>query len=161
MGSWYRLVVLGVGLASVLGAAGRASAQDASDERAIRQLIESHAVAWNTRDIKAAAAVYSDNATLVLSSGQVYTGRTGVERWHSDALSGPNPGTHTHPPETIAVYFLRPDLAVADVESHSPGAIGPDGRPGPVRKAPLFIVLVKAAGEWRVAAQRPTTLPLK
>jgi len=154
-----RLLALAVFGWLTLGVASWASAQGHDDERAIRALIESHAVAWNKGDIKAAAAVYSDNATIVTSSGQVYTGRAGVEKWHVEALSGPNPSTHTHPSETIRVYFVRSDVAVADVESHSPGAVGPVGQPAPMRKTPLFITLVKTAGNWRIAAQRPTTLP--
>jgi len=137
-----------------------AAAQTPSDEQAIRALIESHAVAWNKRDIKAASDVYSGNATIVTGAGRAYIGRDGVETWHTEALSGPTAISHTHPPETIRIYFVRPDVAVADVESHSRGPAGAAG-PDAIRKAPLFIVLVKTAGEWRVAAQRPTTLPVK
>jgi uncharacterized protein (TIGR02246 family) len=155
------LGAVAVSVALTLAGPGPAIGQEASEERAIRALIESHAVAWNARDIQAAAGVYSENATIVTSSGKVYAGRSRVEEWHAAALSGPDVVTHTHPPETITIYFVRPDVAVADVESHSPGALGPNSPPGAVRKTPLFIVLVKTAGEWRVAAQRPTTLPTK
>jgi uncharacterized protein (TIGR02246 family) len=152
-------VVLFVG--GLVAVAQRASTQTPDDDRAILALIESHAVAWNKRDIKAASDVYSDNATIATGSGRAFTGRAGVEQWHIEALSGPTPSTPTHPVDTVRIYFLRPDVAVADVESHSPGPAGADGQPGPTRKAPLFIVLMKTSGEWRVGAQRPTTLPVK
>lgn len=89
------LVVVGIALAIPA----RTSAQSPDDERAIRMLIESHAVAWNKRDIKAASDVYSSNATIVTGSGRAYIGRTGVEQWHTEALGGPTMVTHTHPPD--------------------------------------------------------------
>lgn len=138
-----------------------ASAQMTQDERAIRALLESHAVAWNRRDVKAASDVYGDTTTIGLGSGRLFIGRAGVEQWHTDALTGPTPSTHTHPPETIRLHFVAPDVAVADVESHSPGPLGTDGQPGPTRKAQLFVVLTRTGGQWRVVAQRPTTLPVR
>jgi uncharacterized protein (TIGR02246 family) len=152
---WQTLVLL-VCCAATL----ETSAQTKNDEAAIRSLIEAHAVAWNKRDVKAAASVYSDDATIVTGSGRTFVGREAVEKWHHDALTGPLPSTHTHPPETLQIHFLAPDIAVADVESKSPGVVGSDGQQGPPRIIPLFIVIVKRAGGWRVAAQRQTvTMP--
>src|SRR5207244_1237717 len=111
-----------IGLILVLAA--NARAQNADDEHAIRLLIASHAAAWNNRDAKAAAAVYCDDATIVLGSGRVFAGRVAIEKWHSDTLSVANPNTHTHPPETTTIHFLGPEIAVADVESRIPGAVG-------------------------------------
>jgi len=152
----WRRAVLVVAASSLLGVATRATAQASEDERAIRALIESHSVALNKRDLAAASSVYSDDATIVTASGQTYVGRVGVDRWHSEAVSGPRPLVHTHPPETITVYFLRPDAAMADVESHIPRPPGADGQPSPVLKVPLVIALVKRDGQWRIAAQRQT-----
>lgn len=149
-----RLAVLAVVAWSLLGVAGRASAQGSDDERAIRALIESHSVALNKRDLAGASAVYSDDATIVTASGQMYVGRAGVDKWHAEAVSGPRPLIHTHPSDTIRVYFLRPDAAMADVESHIPRPAGADGQPSPALRVPLFIALVKGEGQWRIAAQR-------
>jgi uncharacterized protein (TIGR02246 family) len=134
-------------------------AQTEEDERAIRDLIEAHAVAWNGGDIKAAANVYSDNANVVAGpEHRYYIGRNAIEEMHRAALSGPNPRAHLHPRETIRIHFVRPDIAVADVESHW----FPHGDAGsgaaPTSKASVFVVLEKIASEWRVAAQRITTL---
>jgi uncharacterized protein (TIGR02246 family) len=150
------IAVLTVVTWSLAGVAGRASAQGSDDERTIRALIESHSAALNKGDLAGASAVYSDDATIVTASGQVYVGRAGVDKWHAEAVSGPRPLIHTHPSDTIRVYFLRPDAAMADVESHIPRPAGADGQPSPSLKVPLFIALVKRDGLWRIAAQRQT-----
>lgn len=156
-GSVVAATLVAMALAPVIPAA----AQTPDDERAIGALIEAHAVAWKARDIRGASAVYSDNATIAFGSGRVLTGRAGSDQWHTEALTAPVPSTHTHPPDTLRVHFLGPNVAVADVESHSPGPANADGTPGPTRKSPLFVVLIKTGDGWRVAAQRPTTLSVK
>jgi uncharacterized protein (TIGR02246 family) len=135
-------------------AALRAGAQAADEERAIRALIESHSVALNNRDLAKASAVYSDDATIVTGSGQTYTGREGVDRWHAEAVNGPRPLVHYHPADTIRLYFLNATNAVADVQTEIPRPPGADGQPVPAVRVPLFIALVKRDGAWRIAAQR-------
>jgi uncharacterized protein (TIGR02246 family) len=131
-----------------------AIAQGGDEERAIRALIESHSVALNGRDLAKASAVYSDDATIVTGTGQTYTGREGVDRWHAEAVNGPRPLIHYHPADTIHVYFLNATNAVADVQTEVPRPPGADGQPTPPVRVPLFIALVKRDGQWRIAAQR-------
>jgi uncharacterized protein (TIGR02246 family) len=128
------------------------------DERAIRALIESHSVALNKRNLAEASAVYSDDATIVTAAGQTYTGREGVDRWHTEAVNGPRPFVHFHPADMIRVYLLDAATAVADVVTEIPRPPGADGQPTPSVRAPLFIALVKREGRWQVAAQRPAAV---
>ena len=125
-----------------------------NDERAIRALIESHSVALNDRNLADASAVYSDDATIVTATGQTYTGREGVDRWHAEAVNGPRPLVHFHPADMIRVHVLDAATAVADVVTEIPRPPGADGQPTPPVRAPLFIALVKRAGRWQIAAQR-------
>lgn len=131
-----------------------AHAQGTDEERAIRALIESHSVALNSRDVTKASAVFSDDATIVTGTGQTYVGREGVDRWHTEAVSGPRPFVHYHPSDTIRVYLLNATNAVADAQTEIPRPPGADGQPTPPVRVPLFIALVKRDGQWRVAAQR-------
>jgi uncharacterized protein (TIGR02246 family) len=124
------------------------------DERAIRALIESHSVALNNRNLAEASAVYSDDATIVTGTGQTYTGREGVDRWHAEAVNGPRPLVHFHPADLIRVHLLDATTAVADVVTEIPRPPGADGQPTPSARAPLFIALVKREGRWQIAAQR-------
>ena len=124
------------------------------DERAIRALIESHSVALNNRNLAAASAAYSDDATIVTSTGQTYTGREGVDRWHTEAVNGPRPLVHFHPADTIRVQLLDAATAVADVVTEIPRPPGTDGQATPPVRVPLFIALVKRGTRWQIAAQR-------
>jgi hypothetical protein len=102
--------------------------------------------------------VYSDDATIVTATGQTYTGREGVDRWHAEAVSGPRPFVHYHPKDPIHVYRLDAATAVADVVTEIPRPPGADGQPTPPVRAPLFITLVKREGRWQVAAQCPAAV---
>jgi uncharacterized protein (TIGR02246 family) len=124
------------------------------DERAIRALIESHSVALNSRNLAEASAVYSDDATIVTGTGQTYSGREGVDRWHAEAVNGPRPFVHFHPQDMIRVHLLDAATAVADVVTEIPRPPGADGQATPPVRAPLFIALVKRGGRWQIAAQR-------
>jgi len=59
---------------------------------------------------------------------------------------------HTHPPETIRIRFLRPDVAFVDVAS------APVSEPG--ERTPYFLVFTKVQGKWEVAVER-NGVPLK
>lgn len=147
----------------ILGSRQIATAQRASsDERAIRDLVEAHAIAWNKRDPKAAAAVVTADAVWITSSGQVLQGRAAIERAHvkwlaEDAATGGS--THVHPPSSITIRFIRPDVAVADLESQYVGAKGPDGKVLSPTRSLLFIVVTKDGSEWRIAQVRNTGQP--
>ena len=148
------LALSGLPMVSLAGWLSPATAQNAEEERAIKALIESHSVALNNRDLAKASAVYSDDATIVTGTGQTYTGREGVDRWHAEAVNGPRPLVHYHPADTIRIHFLNATNAVADVQSEIPRPPGADGQPTAPVRVPLFIALVKRSGEWRIAAQR-------
>src|SRR5438445_13057765 len=90
----------------------------AADRKAIRDIIQAHAAAWNHRDAKAAAAVMAPDAVWITSSGTTLRGRAEIERAHrkwlvEDSTAGGS--THAHPVESIEIRFLRSDVAVADL----------------------------------------------
>ncbi|HET9708071.1 MAG TPA: SgcJ/EcaC family oxidoreductase [Gemmatimonadales bacterium] len=134
-----------------------ASAQHSADEDLIRAVIQAHANAWNQRDAKAAASVYTQDAVIRTSSGQLLTGRAAIEQAHrewlaEDTASGGS--IHSHPLETIKIRFLRPDVATADLD----GCMTPRASAGQSTSAadcvPLFIILIKREGRWQVTEQR-------
>lgn len=159
----HRCLAFAVLICLIVGSKHMATAQGTSaDEKAIRDLIEAHAIAWNKRDSKAAAAVVTADAVWITSSGQVLQGRTEIERAHVDWLAedaATGGSTHAHPPNSITVRFIRSDVAVADLESQYVGGRGPEGKILPPARSLLFIVLTKDRGEWRVAQVRNTGRP--
>ena len=143
-------------LALALAIPGGAAAQDAGDEAAIRALIEAHAVAWNAGDVELAVELYHPEADVRLSGGEALHGRSDIVAWHRESFASYPGSIHSHPPEAIAIRFLRPDLAFADVESRLEIAAAAERT---VSRTMLFIVLVKEDGAWRVVAQRGTGPP--
>jgi len=144
-------LLIGMGVAGVL-AQPRQSAAD--DEQEIRRLIASHAAASQRGDVGALVAVYHADADVRYSDGTVLRGREQIEKSYRDALSTEPSGlAHSHPPETIHIRFLRPDVAFVDVESVSVGA-GQAGTAKSPSRTPLFVVFTKEQGKWAVAIQR-------
>jgi uncharacterized protein (TIGR02246 family) len=157
---WWPITALAAVLAGVLVASpwnGAPSAPRspaagrASDSAAILGLIQAHAAAWNRRDAKAAAAALAPDAVWVTSGGQELHGRAEIERAHAEWLaqdSAAGASTHVHPPSSISIRFLRPDVAVADLD----GQFVAGGR---VREqARIFVVATRDAGAWHIAQLR-------
>ncbi len=156
------------GLASILGAAlllggnGRCLAQSAADTQAIRNLIQAHASAWNHRDAKAAAAILTPDAVWITTRGVTLHGRAEIERAHVQWLaedSAAGGSTHLHPPQTVDIRFLRPDVAVAELESQFVAHPGPAGQAPAPERSLLFIVVTKDARDWHIAQVRNTGTP--
>ncbi len=141
---------------------GTAYAQGRSaDEQAIRRLIQAHAVAWDSSDAKAAAAVFAPDAVWVTSSGRRLVGRPEIERahaqWFADGLF--TGGSTEIPPEALAIRVLRPDVAVADFQWVYLGGKRPDGKPIPPSRGNMFIVVTRESGKWLIAELRHTPTP--
>ena len=141
----------------VLNWPSRASAQANADSIAIRQLIQHHADAWNHHDAPAAAAVYATNADIRYSSGERIQGRAAILAAHRAAFAEESAGhrsRHSHPPASLWLRIVRPDLALAEVESRYDYPADSTGHaPAPDRSL-LFLVLTKERGQWSVLAQR-------
>ena len=127
-----------------------------ADSSAIRRLIQAHADAWNRHDAHAAAAVYASNADVRYSSGERLQGRTQIEAAHRAAFAEDTAGggtRHSHP-GPLWLRFVRPDLALVEVEARYDFPAGATGRARPPERSLLFLVLTKDRGQWNVLAQR-------
>jgi uncharacterized protein (TIGR02246 family) len=125
------------------------------DEAAIAQLMSALTDAWNRGDAKAYGARYRADATFTNVNGSFYVGRDAFERRHEEIFRGIFKGT------TLALTskhlgFLRPDIAIVDVDAALSGCqVRPPGvRPGPdgALYTCLLMVLVKESGCWWIAA---------
>lgn len=135
----------------------QALAVASGDSAAIVQLILGHAAAWNQRDASAAAALLTEDAVWVTSTGVELRGRDAIELAHvewfaQDAVAGGT--THTHPPGSISVRFLRPDVAVADLEGQFVLSAAAEAQPTVVERARIFIVATRDGEAWRIAQLR-------
>jgi uncharacterized protein (TIGR02246 family) len=118
---------------------------NAADENAIRDLIGLHASASQQDDFAGLVGGYHADADLRRSDGSIVSGKAAIEKRYRDILSGGiRQMAHVHPPETIRIRFLRPDVAFVDVESVSVSG----------QRTPYFLVFTKVQGKWGVAVER-------
>lgn len=132
----------------VLAATASAGSSQATDEAAIRRVVERFDETRNTGDWKGFAALFAKGADQLISSGTWRTGpediATGMQEITSTAYKG-----STHKTTADRVRMLAPGVAISDGTFTITNIAGGGGRKGLVT-----MVLVKDGGEWRIAAAR-------
>ena len=127
----------------------------AADESEIRQLIDDLADAWKAGDAKAYGVRFLPNGTFTNVNGEFYVGREAFDRRHAEVFHGVFRET-TLAMTINKLHFVRPDVAIADIDTElsgarlrpQGGAVGPDG----VLRSRLLMVLLKEQGAWWIAA---------
>ena len=124
-----------------------------ADEQAIRDLVALHASASQQDDLEGLVVGLHADADSRRADGRILRSRAEIETRYRDVMSGgPKRMAHAHPPETIRIRFLQPDVAFVDVESASVAGQGP--------RTPFFLVFTKVQGKWGVAVER-SGVPMK
>jgi uncharacterized protein (TIGR02246 family) len=125
-------------------------AQAAVNE-AVDRLLGEIAEAWNAGDARAYAARYCPDGTFTNTNGTIDMGRDEVVRTAEEAFQGVLAGTKV----SLAVRklrLIRPDVAVADLDTRVSGMQAGNGRGGEVRISQM-LVLVKQDDRWWITAQ--------
>jgi uncharacterized protein (TIGR02246 family) len=148
-------------LVIVLAATASAGSAQATDEAAIRRVVERFDETRNTGDWKGFAALFAKEADQLISSGTWRKGPEGIAKGMQEIASTAYKGA-THKTTSDRVRMLAPGVAISDGTFTITNIAGGGGRKGLVT-----MVLVKDGGEWRIAAARsmvPTpagALPVK
>jgi uncharacterized protein (TIGR02246 family) len=127
----------------------------AADESENQRLINDLTDAWKRGDAKAYGARFLPDGTFANVNGEFYVGREDFDGRHADVFAGVFRGTA----QSLSVKqlrFVRPDVAIADIDTEVAGAqlrpqrvaVGPDG----VLRSRLLMVLLKQKGIWCIAA---------
>jgi uncharacterized protein (TIGR02246 family) len=149
-GAMVSVSILAVGLAAavVMGS------HNATDEAAIRQLLEEETTAWNNSDAEAYARHFAVDGTCTPITGGFFTGRDAFRQSHEQIFKGIYRGSTKHG-DLVSLKFVRADVAIVEtLETVTgfqklPPGISPDAK-GRLR-ARLLQVLVKNGGEWQIA----------
>lgn len=134
--------------------AGQAIAPTSADEAAIRDVVRKYVDAREKRDATLLAALFTEDADQLVTTGEWRKGRDNVVRGGL-ASTQANPGTRQ-----IAIEVVRmvaPGVALADGRYEITGAQGA----APRRMRTTFVMTRERTGEWRIAAIRnmaPTDL---
>jgi uncharacterized protein (TIGR02246 family) len=127
----------------------------ARDEVAVQGLLSELVQAWNRSDAQAYGALFRIDGTFTNVNGSFFLGQVDFIRRHEEIFRGDLKGT------TLAMAirdlrFVRPDVAVVDVET---SLAGMPKRPPSVHgdfdgiaHSCLLMVLVKDEGSWSIAA---------
>jgi uncharacterized protein (TIGR02246 family) len=128
----------------VFVATGRGQAPAAANDDAVRAVVRRYVEAREARDPKAVAALFTADADQLVSSGEWRVGRDDVVTG-SLASSAQTGGKRTIDVERVR--YVSADVAIADGRYSITGE-------GNDRRMWSTFVIVKASGEWRIAAIR-------
>jgi uncharacterized protein (TIGR02246 family) len=127
-------------------------AQDtAADEEAIRQLDERYGEAWNNRDAKALAQLFTEDADVIDVDGEAVTGHMAIEENFVEEFSSRPEGARLDF-EAVSIRFIRPTIAVADGAWAITGL--PEAEGGPPAQGLYTTVYIMKDGQWLIAADR-------
>ncbi|HZE08286.1 MAG TPA: DUF4440 domain-containing protein [Gemmatimonadaceae bacterium] len=140
------------------------SAQTSADEAQIRERIAAHQRASERGDLRGLVDVYAIDAQTVDPDGGVLRGRDAIEADYRSSLASAAARSgrhHTHPPESVRIQFVTPNVAVVEAATVSVGGRDPAGKPLPDWRGKLLTVWRKQATQWLVVYQRimPATSP--
>jgi uncharacterized protein (TIGR02246 family) len=140
----HAMIVLAFGL--LLSVAPTDQSAEARDESAVREVVKQYVDARERRDAAAIAALFTETADQLTSSGEWRRSRDAIVQG-TLASSAANAGTRTITIETVR--FPARDVAIADGRYEIAGA-----REGGVRKMWTSFVMIRDGGAWRIAAIR-------
>jgi uncharacterized protein (TIGR02246 family) len=126
-----------------------------TDETEIRELLNEMTDAWARGDATAYGARYQADATFTNVFGTFHVGHEEFDLRHDEVFRGIFRGTRVTM-DIRKLRFLRPDVAVLDVDAGLFGAqIQPPGvtaHPDGAFRTCLLMVLTKQHGRWEIAA---------
>jgi uncharacterized protein (TIGR02246 family) len=141
------------GLSALLAA--QLSAPAATDETAIRAIIQDETNAWNQGDAAAYSRHFAARGTFTNIRGQFFTGHAAFLKQHDVIFQGIFKHT-TVQQDMVSLVFVGPDVAVVEtltsvsgVSQTAPGT-SPDAK-GRLRTR-LLQVVARQGGEWKVVA---------
>ena len=138
-------------LAVLVLAVALAPAASAGDEDGVKAIGSAWAEAWNAGDMDAVAALYAEGADYVNFFGETFSGVPAIQAAFAEINSTVYEGTKIEV-ETVAVSFIKPDVAITDSEWKLTGI--PDGAPPLPTAGQSTVVAVKEGDAWKIAAHR-------
>jgi uncharacterized protein (TIGR02246 family) len=147
-GSWR---ALSAGVLSIVCLAASDAAQDAGPEALVKGFVQ----AWNTHDMKAFAALFTEDADFVNVAGAWWKGRAEIQAKLEERHATRFKAT-TLTATGTTVRLPRPDVAVVHLSWELTGALDREGKPAPSRRGVLQILGIKEADRWRITAAQNT-----
>jgi len=125
--------------------------QKEADQKAFMQLAKDFDVAWNTRDAKALAGLFTEDGDFQFWTGQCVEGRDLIEKYYATQVFPPMPEDFRHSAVIERHRFIKPDVVIGDGYADIVGTMGTQS----FKRHLLFTsVSVKQDGQWKLSAVR-------
>jgi len=125
-----------------------------AEEKPIRDLVDAFAKAYNTPDIKALGALFTDDANLVDSGGETTRGKEAIAEMYASSFEE-NPGLKVEP-KVQEVRFLTPDVARVEGQTRLSTATG-----DATEFTRFSSLALRRDGKWLVAEIREYPEPVE
>lgn len=129
----------------------------ASDETAVRDVLNRFVSAWNQHDMDEFAQLFSEDADFVNVVGMRWLGRAAIKDAHVRSHAAQFRNSRLVITDS-AVRFLSPDVAVARSTWELNGHLSPDGRAAPTRRGIITNVLKKSEAGWQIVVTQNTDI---
>jgi uncharacterized protein (TIGR02246 family) len=132
-------------------------AQTASDEAAIRGIVQDEIASWNQGDAVAYSRHFAADGTFTNITGQFFSGYDAFLKQHQVIFEGRFKQTRLQQ-DIVSLKFVRPDVAVVEVLTAVSGVNPAELAKGTTADAAgrlrtrLLQVVVKQGGEWKIVA---------
>lgn len=121
------------------------------DTQAIRDLVTAYETAWNTGDMSATAALYTDDVHWVNVKGMHWRGFGEVDKAHRVYFDIMFRDNRQDFEEIESFMPLAPGVAVAVIRWLQGPFTSPSGDKVPEMHTRMTLVLSKASGNWKIA----------
>jgi uncharacterized protein (TIGR02246 family) len=128
-----------------------------AEERAIRETVREMQATWNRHDMKAYAALLTEDADWVNIVGMWWQGKTDVYRAHEafHETSFRNVSIHV---DHVSVRKLSADVAVAVCTERVDAFTTPSGQARPKSQDRLSLILKKTGERWLICHAHNTVI---
>jgi len=127
-----------------------------TDQSAIESVIAQFGDAWNRHDAHSFAALFAEDADFTNWRGTHARGRKAVEEFHAPLFSSAMFRDSRQTCRLRNIRFLKPDVAIADIDWEMTGVITVEGADRSPRRGLVDWAMVKTNGRWRISVMHNT-----
>ena len=119
----------------------------------LAELVRSYQRVWNSHDGGAVAALFTEDADMVMGADPRAQGRAAIADWWQAYFAGIDRG-RTGAFAIDAARLVSPDVAILNVDSTTSGRARDDQRALPTRRARGTWIVVRVGEAWAISALR-------
>ena len=145
------LVVFLLMSSGVFLAKAQETGQKDTDYEAFIQLGQDFDAAWNARDAKALAGLFTEDGDFQFWTGQCVAGADQIEKYYATQVFPSMPENFNHNAVIERHRYIQPDVVIGDGYADIVGTMGTQ----PFKRHLLFTsISVKQDGRWKLSAIR-------